>query len=185
MNGELKKTKAVSDELGVNPTTVQRWIKYFNIPCETNDQGHYLIAPNEIKFLKKIKKLLNEGLTMKEIYDAENINENNSEKSRRREEMLVASVFEEKLDQLMIYIEQLERKLSQSADEVVEYQVLQHRSELDQLFTMITKIDERMGKMEQHLSPLVEQKVVGGVEEPLPSKLKKSRKSKLMRIFSL
>ncbi|OIJ14769.1 hypothetical protein BKP37_07250 [Anaerobacillus alkalilacustris] len=185
MDKLLKKTKVVSEELGVNPTTVQRWIKYFNIPCVTNDQGHYLIAPEEFEILRSIKDKLNQGLTMKDILESDNTMQEGFIKNGKKEEMLSANVIEERLEQLMIHIEQLERKLSVKADEVVEYQVLQHRSELDNLFTMIKRIEDRMSKMEQRLTPVLDQqKVVGGIEHELPEKLNKPKKSKLMRIFS-
>ncbi|OIJ15805.1 hypothetical protein BKP35_02095 [Anaerobacillus arseniciselenatis] len=178
------KTKAVSDQLGVNPTTIQRWIKYFNIPCQTNEQGHYLIAEKEIGLLKSIKDQLNDGLTMKEILEKDTNFQMLKKDVLPKKEMIRADVFEQKLEQLMIHIEQLERKLSVKADEVVEYQVLQHRSELDSLFSMVSKIDERMRKMEQHLAP-VQKKVVGENVSQIPAKLEKPKKNKLMRIFSL
>jgi chromosome-anchoring protein RacA len=177
---KVLKTKEVSEELGVNPTTVQRWIKYFDIPCKTNELGHYLIAQQELETLLNIKERLNRGFTMKEIREKSDPAQVVKEK---KEKMIATNVLEDKLEQLIIHIEQIERKLSVKADEVVEYQVLQHRSELDNLFTMITKIDERMSKIEQHL-PALEQKVVGGAEDHLPQQILKPRKNKLMRIFS-
>ncbi len=178
------KTKTVSEKLGVNPTTIQRWIKYFNIACQTNEQGHYLIAEKEVELLKTIKEQLNRGLTMKEIREKDVNFQSVIRDDEKKEEMIPVFVFEEKLEQLMIHIEQLERKLSVKADEVVEYQVLQHRSELDSLFSMVSKIDERIQKMEQNLAP-VEKKVVGEVVNQIPNQLKKPKKNKLMRIFSL
>lgn len=180
----LLKTKTVSDQLGVNPTTIQRWIKYFNLSCQTNELGHYLISKAEFELLKDIKEQLSKGLTMKEIREKNVSFQKLDVTNGKKEEMVSTVVVEEKLDKLMIHIEQLERKLSVKADEVVEYQVLQHRSELDSLFTMVSKIEERMRNMEQHLIP-VEQKVVGEPVHQLPTKLKKSKKSKLMSIFSL
>ncbi|UTW69704.1 MerR family transcriptional regulator [Anaerobacillus sp. HL2] len=95
MNQELKKTKVVSDELGVNPTTVQRWIKNFNIPYETNDLGHYLLAEKEIElYLRSLKEQLNEGLTMKEIYNKQyKLPKNDNIKSIKTEEMIETAVF--------------------------------------------------------------------------------------------
>ncbi|MCT8138938.1 chromosome-anchoring protein RacA [Anaerobacillus sp. CMMVII] len=177
---KILKTKEVSEELGVNPTTVQRWIKYFDIPCKTNELGHYLIAEQELNTLQNIKERLNRGFTMKEIREK---NDPVQVVKEKKEKMIATNILEDKLEQLMIHIEQLERKLSVKADEVVEYQVLQHRNELDNLFTMITKIDERMNRIEQQL-PVITQKVVGGSEHNVPEQLKKPRKNKLMRIFS-
>ncbi|WP_082407126.1 MerR family transcriptional regulator [Bacillus sp. JCM 19041] len=40
---EPLKTKEVSKAIGVNPTTIQRWTKFFEIKCEVNEQGHFYI----------------------------------------------------------------------------------------------------------------------------------------------
>lgn len=178
--GKVLKTKEVSDQLSVNPTTIQRWIKYFNVPCKTNELGHYLITETDLQTLQNIKDRLDRGFTMKEIREKKDPVQ---VVKAKREVMIATTIFEEKLDHLLIHIEQLERKLSVKADEVVEYQVLQHRTELDSLFSMLTKIDERMSKIEQQL-PTLEQKVVGGLEQRVPEQLKKPRRNKLMRIFS-
>lgn len=184
---KILKTKVVSEQLGVNPTTVQRWIKYFNIRCDTNDHGHYLIAPQQLEFLQKIKYLLNEGLTMKEIHDSEqmmqmNVNVNVNEKKENKQRMLPAHIFEESFEKLMNHIEQLERKLDVKADEVVAYQVLQHRTELDNLFSNLSRIEEKMGHLEQQQHPIEKQK-----EKDLkivPEQFKKRQRNMLMKIFS-
>lgn len=176
------KTRTASEILGVNPTTVQRWIKYFNIPCETNEQGHYLIVEKQLELLRGIKEKLNNGMTMKEIYEKEfeGYPENLVKLNKA---MIPAENVEERLEQLMIHIEQLERKLSVKADEVVEYQVLQHRSELDSLFSMVSKIEERMSKMEHYLVP-TEKRAVGGEATLVRQQLSKPRKNKIMKMFS-
>ncbi len=54
----IHKTKEVADLLNVNPTTVQRWIKYFNIECETNEHGHYLLTESHLTLLTSIQAQL-------------------------------------------------------------------------------------------------------------------------------
>lgn len=180
----ILKTRVVSEQLNVNPTTVQRWIKYFNIHCETNDHGHYLIAPQQLELLQKIKKQLNQGLTMKEIRQIDDtVQTNRSLNNDQKQKMLPVHVFEEKLEQLMIHIEQLERKIAVKADEVVGYQVLQQRSDINNLSATLSSIEERMSLLEQQSSQL-EKQVVGGDGERVPELFLKRRRNKLMNIFS-
>lgn len=180
----ILKTGVVSEQLSVNPTTVQRWIKYFNIQCDTNDHGHYLIAPKQLELLQKIKQQLNQGLTMKEIREIdETVHSKRSINNNKKEKMLPVHVFEEKLEQLMIHIEQLERKLAVKADEVVGYQVLQQRSDIDNLCSTLNSIEERISLLEEQRSPKLEKQAVGALET-LPEQFKKRRRNKLMKIFS-
>lgn len=179
----ILKTGVVAEQLNVNPTTVQRWIKYFNIHCETNDHGHYLIAPKQFEILQKIKKQLSEGLTMKEIREIdEPVQRNQSVNNNKKEKMLPVHVFEEKLEQLMIHIEQLERKLAVKADEVVGYQVLHQRTDIDNMNSTLSSIEERISLLEQQ-SPQLEQLAVGDLER-VPEQFKKRRRNKLINIFS-
>ncbi|WNF38076.1 chromosome-anchoring protein RacA [Bacillaceae bacterium IKA-2] len=183
--GHILKTGIVSEQLSVNPTTVQRWIKYFNIQCDTNDHGHYLIAPKQLELLQKIKKQLNQGLTMKEIRELdETVQSNRSISNNKKEKMLPVHVFEEKLEQLMFHIEQLERKLAVKADEVVGYQVLQQRADIDHMCSTLSSIEERMSLLEQQQqSSRPEEQAVGDLEI-VSEQFKKRRRKKLKNIFS-
>jgi chromosome-anchoring protein RacA len=58
---------------------------------------------------------------------------------------------EERLDQFSRHIEILESKVQQKADEVLSYQVLQHRKELDNFSVKLTEMEERLLAMEEQL----------------------------------
>lgn len=62
------------------------------------------------------------------------------------------TLVESKLEVLLSHVEELERKISCKANEVVEYQVLQQRSELDDLFKIMQRIEERMQRLESGLA---------------------------------
>lgn len=91
-----------------------------------------------------------------------------------------SGLVEEKLDYLLMHIDELERKLSVKADDVVSYQVLQHRSELDHLFVIMKNIEERMGKIEKSLNPIHKKEEVASGEEiqiqPITAPRKKKRR---------
>ncbi|MDQ0482026.1 MerR family transcriptional regulator [Guptibacillus hwajinpoensis] len=141
----LLKTKQVSDELGVNPTTVQRWVKYFELSCEKNEKGHFLFTNDTLEELKSIKNALRKG------YSMEKIKGGIIEKSSPIK-VISQESFEQKLDRFTVRLEQLERQLEEKANEVITVQVLQHRSELDELVKKVTSLEEKLIELEDHTS---------------------------------
>lgn len=98
----LMKTKTVSEELGVNPTTVQRWVRHFNIQCDKNEHGHYLFRQEDIDQLKEIKTQLDNGLLMSDI-QIQTI-------QTTEQSFELPTQFEEKFNRLNAAIEALEKK---------------------------------------------------------------------------
>ncbi|PYZ98378.1 RacA protein [Alteribacter lacisalsi] len=175
------KTKTVADQLGVNPTTVQRWIKYFDLKCETNELGHFVLPEETCHFLKQIHVQLNEGKKLKdvrftpvkEVYTEENNDHNGNG------QVVSSRIFDERFGQILLHVDQLEKKLSEKADEVVEYQMLQHRQEIDELADLLRRVDKRLKKLEQ--SVVDKEKQVLYMNRKDPSRPKKRM---LANIFS-
>lgn len=134
------KTKTVSEELGVNPTTVQRWVRHFNIQCDKNEHGHYLFKQEDIEQLREIKAQLDNGLLMSDIQIQ---SFHTSEKS-----VELPTQFEEKFDRLNEAIRALEKKVEEKADAVVSYQMLQHASELEELIKKMENMEARLQDLE-------------------------------------
>jgi chromosome-anchoring protein RacA len=134
------KTKTVSEELGVNPTTVQRWVRHFNIQCDKNEHGHYLFKQEDIEQLREIKAQLDNGLLMSDIQIQ---SFQSSEKS-----VELPTQFEEKFDRLNAAINALEKKVEEKADAVVSYQMLQHASELEELIKKMENMEARLQDLE-------------------------------------
>ncbi|WP_216829202.1 chromosome-anchoring protein RacA [Alkalihalobacterium elongatum] len=165
------KTKEVSDLLGVNPTTVQRWVKYFNIHCQMNEHGHYLFQTPQVETLREIKGQLSEGKKMKDVMVSNNSVISNSE---TQEDMMPTFKYEQKLEMMMARIEELEEKLASKADDVVTYQLLNHRKEIEAMSKSLLSIEERLDQMDE----IIKQNIKMPLEE-MPQK----RRS-LMQLFS-
>lgn len=69
-----------------------------------------------------------------------------NEKGVSREE------FDYRMDLLELKTEQLDRKISKKADDIVSYQLLQHRHELEELYTAIQHIDKQLKIIESELN---------------------------------
>ncbi|WLR60238.1 MerR family transcriptional regulator [Guptibacillus hwajinpoensis] len=162
----LLKTKQVSDELGVNPTTVQRWVKYFDLPCEKNELGHFLFSNETLEELKSIKNDLRRGYSMEKIKSA---GKNNSKVA-----MVTPERFEQRLDRFSVRLEQLERQLDEKANEVITVQVLQHRSELEELVKKVSSLEEKLSELEDHTS----------IQEAVGQSTGKGKRPWIMSLFS-
>ncbi|WP_017727979.1 chromosome-anchoring protein RacA [Halalkalibacterium ligniniphilum] len=176
---ELLKTKEVSERIGVNPTTVQRWVKYFGLACETNEHGHYLFDDTHLKVLCSIHEQLQAGKRMKEV-NLDPYQEVLKEHVEPKK-MVQVNAVEKQLEQCLQRINELEQRLSQKADEVVSYQILKHRTEIDDMMKLLHKIEQRLTKLEDK----VEEKEPTVEALPLAAggETKKKRLS-LIRLFS-
>ena len=164
----LMKTKQVSDELGVNPTTVQRWVKYFDLSCEKNELGHFLFTSETLEELKGIKNDLRRG------YSMEKIKSKGSPTKSTPEKIVSQQMFEQKLDRFAVRLEQLERQLEEKANEVITVQVLQHRSELDELVKKVNSLEGKLMELEDHTS----------IQEAVGQSSGKGKRPWIMSLFS-
>lgn len=140
------KTKVVSEELGVNPTTIQRWVKYFNIPCERNEHGHYLFRDKDIMQLKYIKRQLNLGLPMSQIELGQASQKRETNNVSPEQQVTVAELVQ-KFDSMFSRLEDVEVQLEKKAADVVSVQILQHRREIDSLHKKIEKLEKEMEQL--------------------------------------
>jgi len=60
-------------------------------------------------------------------------------------------VFTHKLDMLEVKVDQIERKISSKADEIVALQILEHRHELEDIYKIIQEIDTHIESIEAEL----------------------------------
>lgn len=143
----LVKTKTVSDQLDVNPSTIQRWVKSFELPCHKNNHGHLLFNEKDIEKLQQIKGQLNNGLSMVDV-------QLYSEEEEPRKTGVCMSDYEKKLKSMVLRMDDVEETLTKKADEVVSIQLYQHRNEIDHLSKTIGEVENRLQTIESQLSSL-------------------------------
>jgi chromosome-anchoring protein RacA len=160
------KTGSVAKMLGVSPKTIQRWVKEFNIPCARNEHGHYEFTKEDIHLLKEIQrngqKNQRKGVIMK------------SEKSEQDHVL-----FQEQFNEILARLKDHERRIEQKADEVVAFQLLQQRKEIDDLLKKIDILERKVQELE-----LKEAKMIP-VDTPPANDKKVKRKTLLSSIFGL
>ena len=122
MEGTLK-TKDISDQLGVNPTTIQRWTKYFSIECKQNELGHHVYTKDQERLFMFINQQLKSGKKMRDI-DLKRIEILNQPLPKQNPAVSTPD-YEQKLHEMMTHVKEIEATLAQKADEVVWPELLQ------------------------------------------------------------
>ncbi|WP_096155431.1 MULTISPECIES: MerR family transcriptional regulator [Bacillus] len=165
-----KKTLDVAEDLGMSARTIREWVRKFDIPCEKNDYGHYIYSEQAIAQLEKIKA------------DSEvAVSQERSLVNRKgKVELRMNNYDDQQLSRLEDRIYAAERIIEQKADEVVAYQLLQQRKEIEELTNKMEMLEARLlnieNKRQKQLDPPM-------VLDQTP--LKQKRRGMLRSIFSL
>lgn len=128
-------TTAVAKILKVSPSTIQRWVKQLGLETKRNDLGHYVFTEEDFEQLKNVQKQVNEGIILQDV--AVNV-------KKGRKGVIKAAVTDEMAEKYLAKLQSLEQKINQKADEVVSYQLLQHRREIEDLQNEVSKLNERI-----------------------------------------
>jgi chromosome-anchoring protein RacA len=143
----MMNTSAVAKMLGVSPSTIQRWVKQANLQMERTELGHYQFSEESIEVLRDIQDQLNNGVLLQEL---------KLKGKKPRKATVTAPQNDEMYEKLLKRMDHLENKLNGKADDVVSYQILQHRRELEDLQTEITRLNEVIDGMQQVAAHLEE-----------------------------
>ena len=167
------KTKEVAGELKVNQKTIQRWIKQYQLNCFISEAGHYVIDKESYKKLHEISK---------EMGNKRGEQEKAKHSGVSLESMVSSEQLDERFHKLLLQIDQLDRQIQSKADEIVEFQVLQHRKELDDLCSSLEKFNTRLDKIEKQINAGSD-KVVH-LHDKVTGKKINNKRSRLSGIFS-
>ena len=168
-------TSAVAKLLGVSPSTIQRWVKQASLQMERTELGHYQFSEESIEILKDIKDQLNKGVLLQDL----------KIKGRKHRKATIPAVKPDiAMDKLLERMEDFENRLNRKADEVVSYQILQHRREIEELQNEVASLKEVISSMEEAAA----QQEHVAMEEKQPSlapvsSLRKFRKRNIISSF--
>lgn len=158
-------TRSVAQLLGISTSTVQRWVKQFNLEMERNELGHFIFSEEDIELLKQVKAQLHEGILLQDIALAKH----------KRTGIVKSAHTETDVHELADKVHRMEISLNDKADSVVSYQLLQHRHEIEELQKQITVLTERISQMEGAMKKEAE---IAATNELNPNKEKKSSRKK-------
>lgn len=164
-------TSAVAKMLGVSPSTIQRWVKQANLQMERTELGHYQFSEESIGVLKKIQEQLNQGVLLQDL-------------KIMKPRKAAVTVNDTAIAVLNNRVDRVECELNGKADEVVSYQLLQHRQEIEELKTEVARLQELVRSMHQ----VAVQQEHPDLDESKPtytpvSSLRKYKKRKILSSF--
>ncbi|MBO1511973.1 MerR family transcriptional regulator [Metabacillus bambusae] len=169
-------TAAVAKLLGVSRRTVMRWVNQLNMELDKNELGHYQFTEADIECLKEIQEQTN-NQSLPQPTQTNHTTRLGTLKSE-------ASVDTSKVAALNERVDELERKMQSKADDVVSYQLLQHRREMEELINKISSLEKKVEELEnsqQKREPIKDNVLV--FDQPSAPK-KPRRKNLISSIFS-
>jgi len=138
-------TNEAAKLLGVSPKTVLRWITQLSLEIERTPLKHYRFSEEDVALLHKVQEQLKNGTPLQNMKIHE-------KKVRKAKAANKPPKDESKMyDKLVERIEHLERKLSTKADDVVSYQILQHRNEIEELQSVVCELTQQIETLQTKL----------------------------------
>ncbi|PLR72475.1 chromosome segregation protein [Bacillus sp. UMB0728] len=132
-------TNKAASSLGVSPSTIQRWVKQFGLEVGRNELGHYHFEEDQLEILKDIQSQIQNGALVHEVKLSV---QKTPEVKQQNEDHSV------QIKELADKVTQLDSRLDSKADDVVSYQLLQHRREIEDLKTQLLQMAEKVGQLE-------------------------------------
>lgn len=133
-------TSAAAKLLGVSRRTLMRWVNQLGMELEKNELGHYQFSDQNIEQLKQLQLEVNQQTAEKPVQEGQAV---------RTGHLVNQTVFDPgQLVEITQKMEDLERKLRGKADDVVSYQLLQHRREMEDLTSRIKTLENRIEELE-------------------------------------
>lgn len=165
-------TSSVAKKLGISSSTVKRWVKQLELNLEKNEMGHFTYRQEDIEVLEAYQVQQNEAL---QVY-----NEIAAGKDFIRKGSIHSSIVDENTV-LLNRIKCLESIVQSKADQVVEYQILQHRREMEEMQETIEKLEEKIRLLESHQASATPH--ITSSDQPINIKPRKKKQSFFQSIF--
>ncbi|WP_240375546.1 helix-turn-helix domain-containing protein [Bacillus piscicola] len=128
------KTKEVAERFEVSPGTVLKWTKKYEIPYTINKSGHYFFAEDQLEAFQGIADQGN------------NTMENNLD---RKEQPISTQVMLNRLENTEEKLKMLEKMMTNKADDIIGFQMLEQRQEIRRINKRLQQIEERLEAFEE------------------------------------
>ncbi|MFX3630026.1 MAG: chromosome segregation protein [Ectobacillus sp.] len=141
------KTPMVAKKLGVSPKVVMRIVQELDLDIQKNKFGHYVFNENDLNVIMNYYTSSSDSPSpeSKQIPQYVSVEEFTASK--------------QKIEELIVRMNRNEEKLLEKADNIVNYQLLQHRNEIEELQQKITTLEaiiEEIQSQKQHVAPIHE-----------------------------
>ncbi|MBO9129318.1 chromosome segregation protein [Bacillus sp. 165] len=170
------KTPMVAQKLGVSSKVILRIVQQLDLNLQKNKFGHYLFSQKDIDQIlayHEVSQGITESAATESIADEEEIEAPPVHKSPDTE-----LLFQQQLEELSRRVDRNEESIGEKASDIVAYQVLQHRNEIEELMGQIKELTERISVLERRKNNVHDLPSAYKIEKP-------KRKRMLLSIFGL
>ncbi|EOO22888.1 MULTISPECIES: chromosome-anchoring protein RacA [Bacillus] len=147
------KTPFIAKKLGVSPKAVVRIAQQLNLTIKKNKYGHFIFAQGDLDLMleyhrSQMDQPQNSQTTQK-------ISSNDVEKLKTQVNTIVQNTSSNDFEQLTAQfttitrrLDRMEEQMQNKANDVVTYQLLQHRREIEEMLERIQKLEAALKKEE-------------------------------------
>ncbi|UOY92935.1 chromosome segregation protein [Ectobacillus sp. JY-23] len=148
------KTPMVARKLGVSPKVIMRIVSQLQMDVEKNKFGHYIFSEADVNRIIDYytKEVANTEVAATVAYEVTSAPTQVLDmKPNTIPFMQDERSIKEKISstELLSRLDRMEEKLDTKADEVVAYQLLQHRNEIEELRIQIQLLQTQLQKLEE------------------------------------
>ncbi|MGN5649038.1 chromosome-anchoring protein RacA [Bacillus sp. Brlt_9] len=147
------KTPFIAKKLGVSPKAVVRIAQQLNLTIEKNKYGHFIFTQDDLDqmleyHLSQIEQCQNSNPIQKAA-------SNDVEELKTQVNTIVQNISSHDFEQLAAQLntitrrlDRMEEQMQDKANDVVTYQLLQHRREMEEMLERIQKLEATLKKEE-------------------------------------
>jgi chromosome-anchoring protein RacA len=174
------KTPFIAKKLGVSPKAVVRIAQQLNLTIEKNKYGHFIFTQGDVDQMLEYHR---SQMKQSQNYQAtQKTSSNDVEELKTQVNTIVQNIssndFEQLADQLNTITKRLDRieeQMQDKANDVVTYQLLQHRREMEEMLDRIQKLEAALKKEEPiYITP-----------DPKPTYEREKKPKRRKMIFSI
>ncbi len=166
-------TTTVAKKLGVSTKRIHKWIKHFNLSCTKNENGHYFFNDADFALFSTICEQMKKGVPLTEMKI--------SLPRKGIRNAVTTTITDEQYTRLLDRIERNERKIEEKASEVVSYQLLQQRREIEELNDKISKLEKQVQDLSQEREIRNEMPLI--LDEGLKKVKKTAKRRSIVSLF--
>lgn len=149
------KTKDMAQTLGVSQTTVKRWVSHFPDSFRKDRFGHYVFSERDVERMRHIRLMVEQGLALDEIALSETGDSVVLQSAAASESQADTNEGAgDTADELWTAVARIEASLSQKADEVVTFQFLKQREELEDIRKTVERLTETVEALRKQVAPM-------------------------------
>ncbi|PKJ54843.1 chromosome-anchoring protein RacA [Bacillus sp. SN10] len=147
------KTPFIAKKLGVSPKAVVRIAQQLNLTIEKNKYGHFIFTQDDLD--QMLEYHLSQIEQSQNSHPAQKIASNDVEELKTQVNTVVQNILSHDFEQLAAQLntitrrlDRMEEQMQDKANDVVTYQLLQHRREMEEMLERIQKLEAALKKEE-------------------------------------